>query len=244
MHDLTPRQINILRCLIEEYIETAHPVGSESLEKKYSLGVSPATIRNEMAALTQMGYLKKGHLSAGRSPTSMALKYYVKKLLKTQKLSVSEEVGVKESLWPHRNEFEHLLHQSTRELADRTRNLGLATTDQGQFYAHGAAHLLEQPEFFEIDVTRTLLTLIDQSQWWLDLVKRITNDGNQEDFYLLVGEDLGMQELQPCSFVYQSYQCGPNQGIIGVIGPARQHYESVLPMVDYFAQLISSISTF
>lgn len=99
MSDLTQRQIKILKCITEEFIETAAPVGSETLEKKFSLGISSATIRNEMAALTQMGFLKKGHLSAGRAPTSMGLKYYVRNLMTPKNLSVSEEVGVKEKVW-------------------------------------------------------------------------------------------------------------------------------------------------
>jgi len=77
MAELTQRQIKILKCITEEFIETASPVGSETLEKKFNLGISSATIRNEMADLTKLGYLKKGHLSAGRGPTSMGLKYYV-----------------------------------------------------------------------------------------------------------------------------------------------------------------------
>ena len=59
MADLTQRQIKILKCIAEEFIDTASPVGSENLERKYNLGISSATIRNEMAALTQLGYLKK-----------------------------------------------------------------------------------------------------------------------------------------------------------------------------------------
>ena len=69
MHDLTTRQIEILKALIEEYIETASAVGSETLEKKHNLSASPATIRNEMVRLTDLGYLKKLHASAGRVPT-------------------------------------------------------------------------------------------------------------------------------------------------------------------------------
>ena len=64
MHDLTQRQIEILKSLIEEYIETAEPVGSETLEKKHALSASPATIRNEMVKLTHYGYLKKTHISS------------------------------------------------------------------------------------------------------------------------------------------------------------------------------------
>jgi heat-inducible transcriptional repressor len=59
MIDLTPRQIHILRAIIEEYIETAEPVGSETIDRKFNLGVSPATIRNEMVYLTKQGYLSK-----------------------------------------------------------------------------------------------------------------------------------------------------------------------------------------
>ena len=70
MHDLTARQVEILKSLIEEYIETAEAVGSETLEKKHNLSASPATIRNEMVRLTDLGYLKKAHVSAGRIPTS------------------------------------------------------------------------------------------------------------------------------------------------------------------------------
>ena len=59
MEDLTPRQVEILKAIIQEYTENAEAVGSEILEKKYKLGVSPATIRNEMVELTKKGYLKK-----------------------------------------------------------------------------------------------------------------------------------------------------------------------------------------
>src|SRR5438309_11217045 len=101
MHDLTQRQIDILKSLIEEYITTADPVGSETLEKKYSLSASPATIRNEMVRLTELGYLKKPHTSAGRIPTPQGMKFYVTQLMREKELSVAEEVAVKEKVWDY-----------------------------------------------------------------------------------------------------------------------------------------------
>ena len=98
MNDLTARQINILKKIIEEYIDTAEAVGSEKLDKKYNLGVSPATLRNEMVALTDKGFLKQGHTSAGRTPTPKALRYYVSSLMQRQNLSVAEEVKIKEKV--------------------------------------------------------------------------------------------------------------------------------------------------
>jgi len=96
MHNLTQRQIEILRAIIEEYINSAEPVGSETLEKKYNLSASPATIRNEMVRLSESGYLKKPHSSAGRVPTPMGMKFYVTQLMKEKVLSTVEEVALKE----------------------------------------------------------------------------------------------------------------------------------------------------
>lgn len=245
MADLTQRQIKILKCITEEFIETALPVGSETIERKFNLGISSATIRNEMSALTQLGFLKKGHLSAGRAPTSMGLKYYVRNLMTPKNLSISDEIGVKEKVWDYRNEFERLLKESTRELAQRTRALAISTTDQGSLNSYGASNLLEEPEFYNIDVTKTVLALLDNNNYWSDIITKagISNyQPTQEVIHLLIGEDLGMEHLEPCGFIYQTYEAGPHRGIVGVIGPARIHYQQVIPIVDYFAELISTIT--
>ncbi len=242
MSDLTQRQIKILKCITEEFIETATAVGSETLEKKFSLGISSATIRNEMAALTQMGFLKKSHLSAGRAPTSMGLKYYVRNLMTPKNLSVSEEVGVKEKVWDYRNEFDRLLRESTKELATKTRSMAIATTDHGLIYSYGASNLLEEPEFYNIDVTRTVLSLLDNYGFWFDIINKAGSLNDESFVHLLIGEDLGMEHLEPCGFVYQNYEAGPHRGIVGVIGPARFHYPHIVPLVDYFAQLLSKIT--
>lgn len=242
MADLTQRQIKILKCITEEFIETAAPVGSETLEKKYSLGISSATVRNEMSALTQMGFLKKGHLSAGRSPTSMGLKYYVRNLMTPKNLSVSEEVGAKEKIWDYRNEFDRLLRETTKELASRTRSMAIATTDQGAIYSYGASNLLEEPEFYNIDVTKTVLSLLDNYDFWFEIINKAGSLHEEKLIHLLIGEDLGMEHLEPCGFIYQNYQAGPHRGILGVVGPARFHYPKVIPVVDYFAELISTIT--
>src|SRR5690242_6690840 len=139
MHDLTRRQIEILKSLIEEYIETAEPVCSETLEKKHSLSASPATIRNEMVRLTEYGYLKKTHISSGRVPTAAAMKFYVKQLMKEKELSVAEEVAMKEKVWDVRDTENRFLREITRSLAEKTGALAIAATDQGDFFFSGYA---------------------------------------------------------------------------------------------------------
>lgn len=241
MAHLTSRQTDILKAVVKEFIETAKAVGSETVEKKYNLGVSPATIRNEMSGLTQLGYLKKPHSSSGRMPTSMGLKYYVKNLMTPKKLSVAEEVGVKEKVWDCRTDFDKLLKEAVKELARRTQVLAIATTSEGDIYTYGLSNLLDYQEFFDIDVTKTILSLMDTADYWTRIVSRAFSSVGEEPFRLLIGEELEREFLEPCGFVYQTYQAGPHQGVIGVIGPARLRYTEVVPLVDYVANLVSEL---
>src|SRR6266480_2181831 len=111
--ELSSRQSQLLKAVIEEYIESAEPIGSETIERKYHLGVSPATIRNEMVQLTELGFLKQPHTSAGRSPTTTGLKYYIQNLMEEKEMPVRDEVAVKERLWEQRFQFHRLLREMT-----------------------------------------------------------------------------------------------------------------------------------
>lgn len=238
MTNLNERQTRILKCIVDEYIETALPVGSNMIEKKYSLGVSPATIRNEMVKLTEEGYLKKFHSSSGRVPTPTALKYYVRNLMKEQELSLAEEVAVKEKVWDYRHEMDKLLREMTHELAFRTRQLALTTTSEGDFYTAGMANILEAPEFFDIDLTKALLSYLDEVDFWQGLISRTPAE---EEIGILFGSDLGSEIFEPCSFVYHCFEAGSKKGAIGVVGPARVKFGRVFPTVRYFGELLDEI---
>ncbi len=240
MADLTPRQIAILKNIVEEFIATARPVGSQTLEKRLSLGVCPATIRNEMVRLTEMGYLYKAHASSGRLPTTMGLKFYVHQLMEPAKLSVAEEIGIKNALWEQRQRPESLLRQAARELARRSRQLALTISDQGDFYLAGAANLLEEPEFFDIDVTKSVLTLIDQADFWQHLLETAFQL-EEDNFSLLLGAELGEGELESCGLVYHRYQLANRRGLVATLGPARLKYQQIIPLVNYFAKILAEI---
>src|SRR3990172_6543877 len=219
MNDLTKRKIEILKSLIEEYIETAEPVGSETLEKKHSLSASPATIRNEMVRLTEYGYLKKTHISSGRVPTPAAMKFYVKQLMKEKELSVAEEVSMKEKVWDIRDKEKQFLKEITRSLAEKTGAVAIAATDSGEYFISGYANILDMPEFFDIDLTKALLSAIDEFECFRPLFEAV---GQDEDIQVLMGEDLGPKLTGPYGFVFRRYITPANTGgEIGVIGPTR-----------------------
>lgn len=96
---LDERKQNVLRAIIRDYILTAEPVGSRTIAKKYELGVSPATIRNEMSDLEEMGYIEQLHTSSGRIPSDRGYRYYVDCLMKKKKITEDQAssiiVGVK-----------------------------------------------------------------------------------------------------------------------------------------------------
>lgn len=240
MPELTSRQKQILKNLIEEYTETGIPVGSETLDKKYNLGVSPATLRNEMVRLTNEGYLKKLHTSAGRIPTSQAFRFYIKELMQEKKLSVTQEVSVKEKIWDYREKLDRLLQEATKTLAQQTKSLALSTTDEGLVYSAGYANILDIPEFYDIALTRHVLSLLDRFDFFGSLFEKANP---LEDISILLGEELGGDLLSNCSFVFTEYKTGKNHtGAIGVLGPARLDYSYVIPTVRYFGHLIEEMA--
>lgn len=235
---ISERQTRILKAIIEEYMETGQAVGSEALEKKYELGVSPATVRNEMVRLTKNGYLKQPHASAGRVPTKEAFKYYVGQLMEEKKLSVADEVAAKEKVWDVRFDFDQLMHQAVKALAERTHSLALASVKDGQIYHAGYANILQLPEFYDIDLTRSVLSLLEETGEIQRIFEKAIDEG---PIHLLLGEDLG-DLFAPCGLVYTSFEAGPKKsGYLGVIGPNRLDYPAVIPQVRYFGGLIEEL---
>lgn len=239
MVDLTSRQVQILKAVIEEYLETAEPVGSDTIDKKYNLGVSPATIRNEMVNLSEQGYLKQPHTSAGRIPTATALKLYVKELMNKKNLSVADEVSMKERIWETKDDLNTLLQESAKVLAERTKSIGIAFTDDDKHAYHaGYAHILDAPEFFDLDVTRTVLSLLEETRQLDTIFNRVWGD---DVVHLVLGEDLGNVYLEPVSIMFTDFTCANRHCSLGVIGPSRLNYQRVVPMLEYFHDLITSV---
>lgn len=237
MYNLTQRQIEILRSVIEEYINSAEAVGSETIEKKHNLSASPATIRNEMVKLSDYGYLKKPHSSAGRIPTAQGLKFYVRELMKEKELSTMEEVALKEKVWDYREQMQRFLKETTKSLANKTNTLAIATTSEGDIYASGYANILDMPEFLDVDLTRNLLGALDEYDCFQSIFDTTQSD---DGMHILIEDELGARLQGPYGFIFTEYTTPLNiSGRIGVLGPARLNYMTIIPTVRYFGGLIA-----
>ena len=115
---LNDRKRKILQTIVEDYIENFQPVGSKRLVENYDLGVSPATIRNEMAELEEMGYLDKPHTSAGRVPSTLGYRVYVDSLMQTNDLKEEEVIFIKDTL-----------EKEIIEVNEIVKNIGKAVSD-------------------------------------------------------------------------------------------------------------------
>lgn len=236
MEDLTPRQIQILKSIVEEYTQTATPVGSEVLEKKYNLNISPATIRNEMVALTKAGYLKQPHTSAGRIPTPRAIKLYVEQLMEERQLSVAEEVKAREVLQA-KGDFDKLMHEVTRALAQQTHALAVGATEEGEVWHAGYSNILDIPEFYDIDVTSRVFALLEEVGRIHELF--FEKPAWEHPVEVMFGEELGWPNFEPVGVIACQFTAPQGRGSLGVVGATRFNYPRVIPTVRYFSELLT-----
>ncbi|MBI3363058.1 MAG: heat-inducible transcription repressor HrcA [Chloroflexi bacterium] len=130
MTELTDRQEKILGLVIREYIDTSIPIGSKNLVAKYNLGLSSATIRNEMAVLTERGYLRQPHTSAGRVPTEEGYRYFVQRILGETELPVAEQRLISHQFHQAHGEVDQWMRLAASVLAQHARAASLVTAPQ------------------------------------------------------------------------------------------------------------------
>ncbi|MBI3443166.1 hypothetical protein HY008_00685 [Candidatus Woesebacteria bacterium] len=237
---LTARQTQLLKALIDEYIATAEPVGSFSLEKKYDLGISSATIRAEMVNLTRSGFLRQPHTSAGRVPTPRAMKFYIDQLMDEKQMSLVDEVKAKEEVWDARSNFDELMEEATHALAEKTNSIAISATDEGDTWSSGYSHIFQNPEFaVNFRACQQVFALLEEYRRIHELFfERLTGSPIE----VLFGEELGWDYFEPVGVVATRFSAANRRGAIGVIGPFRLNYPTIIPTVRYFGNLISELA--
>jgi heat-inducible transcriptional repressor len=135
---LDKRKAYILATVVYEYVATAEPVGSQTLTQKYNLGVSSATVRNEMAELEAGGYLVQPHTSAGRVPSDAGYRTYVDQLMQPEQLEPQERRRIRDELRDASHELDEIIDHTTRLLGRLSNNLAFVTKPQqdGQMFKH------------------------------------------------------------------------------------------------------------
>lgn len=236
---MTTRQKQLLAAIIEEFIETANAVGSVSLNDKYKFNVSPATIRNEMAALVKQGYLDKPHTSAGRVPTTRGLRYFIEELMQElDEMDVLTREQVRQRFHHARFNKEDLMREALQTLTNISQNPSIALVGNEVYYA-GLSAMLDIPEFQELDHLRNLLSVLED---YAKLSNVFNSHRHSQNVQVLIGEETELDDFENYAVVFSELRLhAGKQGYIAVIGPNRMHYDRIIPAVKYVADTISSV---
>ena len=143
---LNERSENILDFIVRDYVRTAFPVSSERINKKVSLGVSPATIRNTMLELDKGGFLEQLHTSAGRIPTDKGYRYFIQNLMRLKEPQADIRRSMDEIFSRSGEIFEELNSAVSRHLRLFS---AIFLENENRFFKHGLSEVLKEPEFME-----------------------------------------------------------------------------------------------
>lgn len=127
---LNERKKKILKIIIEDYISSAEPVGSRTIARKYDLGLSPATIRNEMSDLELLGYLEQPHTSAGRIPSAQAYRFYLDALIEPGTLTDNDMALIDGWYNERRRNIDDIFQSTAKILSRMTQNVSMVLTNQ------------------------------------------------------------------------------------------------------------------
>ncbi len=152
------RKLEVLRAIVEDFIATSEPVGSRALVDRHNLGVSPATIRNDMAALEDEGLIAQPHTSAGRVPTDAGYRMFVDQLTSLKPLSAAERRAIEtcaiETFLDNAVDLDDVLHHAVRSLAQLTRNVAVVQ------YPSLSRSRVRHLEIVALNASRLMLVLI------------------------------------------------------------------------------------
>jgi heat-inducible transcriptional repressor len=336
---LTDRQRLILNAVIDDYIRSAEPIGSRSISKREDVSFSPATIRNEMSDLEEMGYLEQPHTSAGRVPSIKGYRYYVDNLM-SQDFATPQEAGMLKQFFADRLQHsEKLIQQAASILSQLTnytsivlgpeqqhtslkhlqlvpiheehaviimvtstgkvesRNVAIppdfsieemerciqifnqrlanvpllhlrsklftevgselskyvdryeellnvmekaldVQTESPQVITSGMTHMLDQPEFKDVNKVREILELFDHQE---NLKQLVPTTGN--GIQVRIGTENDNEAFKNCSLITANFTVdGESIGTIGILGPTRMDYSRVIGLLDQLSSELISVN--
>jgi len=206
-------------------MDDANEVGSLSLVEKYNLGVSSATIRNEMVKLMSLGLLEKNHISSGRLPTDQALRLYVSKIIGRSSLNPLVSVEIRQGIFRDRFSKDIVIKSILRILAKETDSVVFLILDDDVRY-YGLANILAYEEFQSIEKIKSVISILEDDVFLKNMAQKYSSSGVS----LLIGEESGVGTLQDCAMAFTKIPFwNKSNSYVGVIGSKRMDYSKVIP---------------
>ena len=236
----TDRRLEILRAIVDEYVETQEPVGSKAIAEKRALGISPATIRNEMAVLEEEGFITQPHTSAGRIPTDRGYRLFVDKLSTVKPLSTAERRAI-ETFLEGAHDLDEVVKRSAKLLADITKQVAVVkypkigdSSGREMMAISGTANLARAGE----DLGPTLSPILEALEEQVVLL-RLLSDAHPT-VHVTIGSEQQDMNLQTTSLVTVGYG---SDASLGILGPTRMDYAGSMAAVSAVARYVGRFIT-
>lgn len=227
------RRNRVLEAIVKAHVGNALPVGSKHITR--TLGLSSATIRNVMAELEKDGYVTQPYTSAGRVPTDLGYRKYVNNMHSVSK-PPADEAFLRVRRYVNRKRFfEEVIEGASQAISEITSYTGIALSPRNKFYFGGTHHMLEQPEFSELETARDFLRVIEEKE---ELLRLMSEDLETTGTTIRIGRENIFTELRNCTIITCTYKFRQRiSGNVGIIGPMRMRYETVVPIVEHLAEI-------
>lgn len=219
------RQKEILKAIVQLFIENANPVGSKALAEMKEFPFSPATIRNEMQCLEQQGYLEAPHTSAGRVPTTFGLRFFVSDLtaghIDRFRPQIRKDFAEAKKIYFDSKKADQKIFDTVSILTSMTEHVAFATIPSSKrTFFLGASKMLADPAFsahpeLASGVFRVLEENFGEVLGSLEL---------SEEVQIFIGKENIIPEIQSCTLITASYKLLGHQGAIGILGPVCMNF--------------------
>ena len=236
---MNTRQKKILSVVIEEYTNTAIPVGSDVLVKKYNLKVSSATIRNDMNELEDEGLLYQPHVSSGRIPTDEGYRYFIEEIMKDKDLSREEQQKLQRELLKLKAQNKRLTKTTAKLLSILSGNLAVSgIPNKDEFAEFGMRDLLDQPEFKKLDEVCRLAEILDSIDVNVDKLTKGLKIGETKIF---IGKENPVLQMPDCAMMVLPYKLKSGErGVLALIGPKRMKYAKNKSLLNYMKKILGA----
>lgn len=225
--ELNERKIKILKAIISNYLDTAEPVGSRTISKAYNLGISPATIRNEMSDLEDLGFIVQPHTSSGRIPSDKGYRLYVDILLESQKTQM-KKIALLEDLIEKADKIENLLQNIAKMLAKETHYTTMIST----------------PYYKEVKIKNIQLISLELTK----LLVIVVTDGNLIKNHIIdIKEPIQQGVLNRLSFILNEHLYGLTFEQIdlplikSIQKYSETHFDTITKIIDVVCQTIQHL---
>lgn len=230
---MQPRQEQLLKLVIEQHIQTAEPIGSRFLVAEGDLEWSEATVRNDLRALEEEGFLTHPHTSAGRVPTSQGYRYYLSTIEWSEAKIPKRDFEQLESTIEQTNQFESGCKALTKMMVQLSHEMGLFAFSRDSIYYTGLSELFDKPEFAEVEHVANVSKMFDNCEEFLNqFIDQVV-----EEPKCFVGEEHPFGSMLSVVAV----RVPREEEIMALLGPMRMDYVYNVGLLKKAAELVDNL---